>query len=134
MSQVIVPDFSEALETGGAVTPGKYTVRIESHETKTAKSGNNYLKWKLVIFGAEGELSKFNNWPVFYNTMLSGPGAGMLRSLLTAAGITLEPGQGFDPSDLLGKEVVATLAQGKNQDGTPSEWPEVKRITPIING
>ena len=128
---LISPDLSEAAEsTSEPIPPGVYKVRIEDVELKNAKSGANYLRWKTRIFGAEGELARFNNWPVFYNTMTSGKGAGMLKNLYRSATGEDLTGQ-FDATTLYAKEVLFTLARGKNQDGSPTDWPEVKAVKPV---
>lgn len=129
MPQITV-DLSEAVEMGGVV-PGVYSARISGCEQKIAKtSGATYLKWELTIFGAEGELSRFNNHKAWYNTMTSGKGAGMLKNLVKSA--TGEEIAGdFDTDNLLGKEVQLTLVEGKNQQGEPSGYPEVKAVKPL---
>lgn len=123
---IITPDFSEAQELEPIPT-GVYNARIVDVEQKTAKSsGNTYLKWKLQLFGAEGDLAKYNNWPVFYNTMTSGKGAGMLKQFAKA--VLKEVPTQLDTDAFLGKEVQISLQQGKDQDGNPSTWPEVKSV------
>lgn len=125
---LIAPDLSEAVETGGVV-PGIYSARITGLELKTAKSsGANYIKWEFTIFGAEGDLSRYNNHKAWYNTMLSGKGAGMLKGLYKACKGEDFAGGAFDWSTLQGSEVSLTLVEGKNQDGTPSGYPEVKAV------
>lgn len=126
----ITPDFSEAVEgTSDPIPPGVYKTRVTGVEQKTSKADNQYLKVKLTIFGAEGDAAKYNNWPVFTNLMTTGKGAGRLKDFLKAAG--LNTAGAFDTDALLGKEVVAVLVEGKMQDGTPSQWPEVKSVKAI---
>lgn len=128
---LITPDLSEAIELTG-VQPGIYNARVHGLELKQAKSGGSYIKWELKIFGAEGDFSKFNNWSVYYNTMTSGKGAGMLKAFVKACtGESLPEKGAYDFMQCHGKEVMMTLQQGKNQDGTPSEYPEVKSIKPL---
>ncbi len=129
---LVVPDFSEAAESNSEPIPaGIYKVRLEEATPVKTKDGTGtYIKWKAKIFGAEGELEKYNNWPVFYNTMTSGKGAGMLKTLIAAA-IGEVPEGNFDTDDLLGKEVQFTLTQGKDKDGNPSTWPNVKGVRAI---
>jgi hypothetical protein len=130
---LITPDLSEAVETGGQVTPGIYTARVATPELKTSKDGNQYIKWTLEIFGAEGELSKFNKWKVYYNTMLSGKGAGMLKGFYKACTGTEFPGGAFDWSLLVGSEIEITLVEGKPYNGEPSKYPEVKAVKQITH-
>lgn len=128
----VTPDFSEAAEFNNDPIPaGKYNVRIQSHETKTSSAGNNYLNWKLQIYGASDEAVKQNNRILFFRTMTSGKGAGFLKDFLAACGITLEKGAGFDPDTLLGKEVQVTVATKTKQDGSPDPFSEVKAVAPI---
>lgn len=128
---LITPDLSEAVEIEGSITPGIYSARVNGFEVKEAKNGGKYLKWTLVIFGAEGDLAKFNNWKIFYNTMTSGKGAGMLKGFYKACmGTDLEGT--FAPAKLVGCEVAVTVAQGKNQDGSPSKYSEVKSVKTLI--
>lgn len=129
---LITPQLDEAVEqTESAPMPsGVYNVRVEGVEVKTSKAGDKYLSWKLVVFGAEGELARYNNWPVYYSTMTVGKGAGMLKSFYKAT--TGEDLSGaFDTDACLGKEVQATINQRRNEDGTISKWPDVKAIKPI---
>lgn len=128
---LITPDLSEAVEAADGITPGVYSARVAGFEVKEAKSGGKYLKWTLVIYGAEGDLAKFNNWKVFYNTMTSGKGAGMLKSFYKACmGSELEGT--FAPANLVSCEVAITVVQGKNQDGSPSKYSEVKSVKTLI--
>ena len=122
---IITPDFSEAQETG-PIPPGVYNARIVDAEVKTSKNNNTYINWKLQLFGAEGELSKYNNWPVFYRTMTSGKAAGMLKQFAKA--VLGEAPQQVDTDQFLGKEVQIALAEAKDQDGNTSHWPEVKSV------
>ncbi len=128
----ITPDFSEAVELAeGQVPDGTYKVRVVGVELKDSKAGNKYLNWKLEIFGAEGEVARYNNWKVFHRTMISGKGAGMLKSFVKAA--TGEELQGNLNTDaILGKELTATLKTEINpQSGEPSSFPTVKAVKAI---
>ena len=126
MAQITV-DLSEAVELA-SVPPGVYPARISGAEVKATKAGTgNYIKWEMTIFGAEGELTRFNNSKVWHNTMTSGKGAGMLKQFVKAA-TGEELSGGLDTDTLLGKEVSLTLAEGKDQHGQPSGYPEVKAV------
>ena len=128
---LVTPDFSEIVEQQNeSIADGIYTARIEGVEQKTSKAGAPMLSWKLVIFGADGELARFNNWTVFYTTMLGGKGAGMLKSFYRAATKTDLKGA-FDATELYGKEVQITLQSRLNPDGTPNRWPNVTAIRSI---
>ena len=131
MAQITV-DLSEAVEMSGVV-PGVYNARITGAEPKTSKAGGTYVAWELTIFGAEGELSRFNNHKAWHNTMTSGKGAGMLKSFYKAA--TGEDLTGsLDTDNLLGKEIQVTLTEGKDQHGQPSNYPSVKAVKPLNAG
>lgn len=127
---LITPDLSEAVETTGVV-PGVYSARVTDLELKVSKAGGQYIKWTLTIFGAEGELTRFNNHKVWYNTMLSGKGAGMLKGFYKACKNKDFAGGAFNWSTLTGSEVSVTLVEGKDQQGQPSGYPEVKAIKPL---
>jgi hypothetical protein len=126
MAQISV-DLSEAIDL--TVVPGVYPARITGAEVKAAKNGGNYIKWEMTIFGATGELERFNNHKVWHNTMTSGKGAGMLKTLVKAA-TQAELSGSLDTDALLGKEVNLTLVEGKDQNGQPSGYPEVKAVKP----
>lgn len=124
---LITPDLSEAIELTGP-TAGTYSARVSDLELKTSKSSPaQYIQWSLVIFGAEGDASRFNNWKLTYRTMTSGKGAGMLKSFFKACTGEELTGQ-YDFGQLVGKEVSVTVVDGKNQDGSPSGYPEVKAV------
>jgi len=124
---LITPDFSEMIEFDDAqVPPGVYNVRVDSWEKKTSKAGNDYLNWKLVIFGAEDDLAKQNNRVLFLITMLSGKAAGKLKEFLTAALGTIPP-KGFNPDALVGKELQVRCVKNIRPDGTEG-FPEIKSI------
>lgn len=137
---LITPDLSEAVElSGGAMPPGIYKARIEGVEKKVtnatkdmpANAQVSYPKWTLVIFGAEGDLARYNNWKVYHNTMMSGKGAGIFKSFYKAATNTEFTGGAFAPGDLIGKEVEVTLVEGRPYNGEPSKFPEVKAVKPL---
>lgn len=122
----ITPDFSQASDDT-PVPPGVYSARVTGSEIKTSQAGNDYISWKLQLYGAEGELAPVNNRVVFHTTMISGKGAGILKSFQKAClGNAIEGA--FDTDQLLGKEVQVTLTQGLMPDGAVSPWPNVKAV------
>lgn len=122
---LIKPDFSEVSEIS-AVQPGTYNARIINAEAQTSKAGGAMINWKLELFGNP----EINGRTVFSRTMVSGKGAFRLQELYKAAlGQTLEGA--FDTDDLLGKELIVTLVPGKSQDGSPSNYPDVKSFTAL---
>jgi len=123
---LITPDFTESTDFA-PITPGTYKSRILTCESKTSKKGDTYLRWELEVFGAED--TKVNNRKFWYNTMLSGKGAGGLKKLLA---VTVGPVDGaFDTESLYGKTVQVVLVQGKDQHGNPSDYPDVKSLAKL---
>lgn len=121
----ITPDFTEAVENG-PVPPGVYKARITDCEKKVSKKGDDYLNWKLSIFGAEGDLSSQNNRVVFMMTMLKGPGAGRLKDLAKAAFGTMP--SDWNTDNFLGKEVEITLIEKRDMNGNVSNFPDVRAV------
>lgn len=127
---LITPDFSESSDAPWQ--EGIYNARIEEATVKTSQKGNQYVRWTMSVFGAEGDYAKFNNRKVWHNTMLSGRGAGMLKKFIKAAtGEVLAEGQGLDTDALIGREVALTITQGFDQDGNVSDYPEVKAVNSV---
>ena len=123
---VITPDFSEASDQ--PIQAGTYNARILKSEQRTSQNGNDYIKWTLSLFGCEGEYAALNNRYVWYNTMLSGRGASMLKKFVKAATGETPPAE-FDTDSLVGKEVCLVLVPGVDQQGNPSDYPDVKAVT-----
>lgn len=122
----VVPDFSEAVEAA-PIPDGVYSARVIGSEIKTSRAGNDYVKWKLQVFGAEGDLTPINNRVVYHNTMLAGPGSGILKSFQKAiVGRVIEAG--FDTDEFLGKEAQVTLVTTLDDNGEKRLWPEVKAV------
>ena len=130
---LLTPDLSEAVEmTEGVLPPGIYKARVTGMEKKESKSipSTPYIKWTLTIFGAEGELTKYNNWKVYHNTMLSGKGTGITKAFVKACtGQELEGA--FNFALLHGAELQVTLKEGQPYNGAPAKFPEVARVEQI---
>lgn len=130
---LLTPDLSEATELGdGVMPPGVYKARVTGMEKKESKNipSTPYIKWTLTIFGAEGELTKYNNWKVYHNTMLSGKGTGITKAFVKACtGQELEGA--FNFALLNGAELQITVAEGKPYNGEPAKFPEVKKVEQI---
>lgn len=127
----VLPDFSEAVELTSTPMPvGTYPTRITGVELKDTKAGDaKYLKIKHTVFGLEGDLAKFNSWPIFGNYMTSGKGAGRLKELLAILGI--KPDE-LDTEALPGREVKITIAYVVDQrNGEKSLYPEIKAIAAL---
>lgn len=129
----ITPDFSEAVEFDDSqVPPGIYKVRVDSFTNKVSKEKEiPYIQWKLVIFGASGELERQNNRPVFLSTMLKGPGTGVLKQFLkaTLGEMPTHFEEGWT-NNLIGRECQVTLTKNIRPDGTEG-FPNVKSPTAI---
>lgn len=128
----IQPDFTEALDS---VPPGKYPARIVEIKFDDTTGGpfisksekqTPYIKVVYEIFNSE-TAAKVNGRKIWDNLMLQGPGAGRLKAVVAAAGLDTTAG-GFDTDDLLGKEVLITCVEKKDQNGNPSSFPEVKGV------
>ena len=122
---LVQPDFSEV---AGVIEPGVYSARIVGGEVTTSKAGAPMIKWSYEIFGSQ--VKGVNGQKVTDRTMLSGKGAFRLQNLYRAA-MKEELKGNFDTDMLLGKEIQLVLAQGTMQDGSPSQYPEVKDVKGI---
>lgn len=124
----ITPDFSEAVEVSNEKMPaGKWSARITGAEAMTSKAGNEMVKVECTIFGAEGDLERYNNWKLNTYAVASGKGAARLKEIIKATGLDEK---GFDTEDLLGKEVQISTVLSPGQDGTPR--PEIKAVTALV--
>lgn len=124
---LVTPDFSEVSERE-PLKPGTYSARVTGLEPVESKAGKPMLKWTWEVFGSEEQ--GVNGRIIFDRTMLSGPGA--FRTQKSYAAVMKEKLSGsFDTEMLLGKEALLTVATGKNQDGSDSNYPEVKDIKSI---
>lgn len=121
---LVTPDFTEV----SGLTPGVYNARIVEAEVTTSKAGAPMIKWSYEVFGADSKGA--NGQRIFDRTMLGGKGAFRLQDLYRAAMKEELKGE-FDTDILLGKEVRLVLSEGKQQDGSPSKYPEVKSVTGI---
>lgn len=122
----ITPNFSEMVELqAGELPAGVWKSRVTKAEQQMSKSSNTpMLKVEFTVFGGEGETAKYNNWKIFTRLMLAGKGTAMTKQFVHAAGLP----DSFELEDMLGKEVLVATKAGKNSDGTPSGYPEVKAI------
>lgn len=122
----VTPDFSEAVSIDNTPITGVFNGRITGAATKTSKAGDPMISWEFTLFGAYGDSAKYNNRKIWYTTMVTGKGAGGLKTLLTIAGL---PTSGFDTDHALGKEMQLTLGTRNAQDG--KVYQDVKAIAPI---
>lgn len=126
---VIIPDFSEVTERT-PVAPGTYSARITDCEAKTSKTGNDYLNWKMTLFGTP----EIANRVIFHMTPVKGKGAFRLQELYKAAkGEDISKGAQFDTDQLIGSELSVTLVEGRDQDGNVRSFPDVKAVTALKN-
>lgn len=124
---LIKPDWSEETKP---VQPGVYAARVKDGEIKTSKAGNTYVNWKLELFGTP----EVNNRVVFLSTPTGGPGIFRLAELYKAAtGQEMDRNAPFDTDMLISREVTVTLVEGKDQNGNPKQFPDVKAVAPLKN-
>lgn len=119
----IQPDFTEVAE----VKPGTYSARIVDSEVRTSQNDNQYVKWTMEVFGTGTPADGMKVWT---NTMVAGRGAGRLKTLFRAA-TGEEPAGPVDTGVLHGREVQITVVDGRNQQGQPTGFAEVKAISPL---
>lgn len=129
MTADILPDFSEAADYS-TVEPGVYKTRVIESEVKTSAKGNTYINWKLEIFGAEGEMSKFNKRTLFAMTMTSGAAAGKLKDFAKACGRNLESGKPFSKETFHGCELMIQAEKNIKPDGTEG-FPNIRKFMPL---
>ena len=81
---LFTPDFSEA---GGGLAPeGTYTLRLfGAPHACISKKGTAYLTWRLDFLGEDKKYGA-----IFNRTMIKGRGAGQLRNILVALGLSNE--------------------------------------------
>lgn len=122
---LITPDFSE---TSKPVPPGVYSARIVDAEMRQSKAGNDYINWKLELFGSPD----INNRVCFMSTPIKGPGAFRLQHLFEAAtGTKVDThSPSFNTDALMAKNVTVTLVERKDQEGNTSAFPDVKLVAP----
>lgn len=124
---IITPNFETAVEFS-AIQPGTYKGRLSGSEVKTAKSGDTYVNWTWTLFDASGDYASANGREVQGFTMVTGKGAGSLKTMLKAIGVEPVSGQALDVEALYGKEAQLVVKQKRNQDGTLSDWVEVAAV------
>ena len=125
---LITADLSEV---SSPLEPGTYKARVMSSTVKESQAGKPYVKWQLETWGSD--VKSHNGRTVYYNTPVTGGGAFRLADLYVAAMKTVLPkdNPAFDTDMLVGKEVEITLIEGKDMNGEPSKYPEVKTVKPI---
>lgn len=131
---LITPDLTEAVEMADSALPaGVYKARVTGMKKGASKKDNTpYISWELTIFGAEGDLARYNNWKVFKITMLAGKATGILKEFVKACtGKDLEGS--FDFSLLHGSEVQITCVDGQPYNGEPAKFPEVKKVEALAS-
>jgi hypothetical protein len=125
----VKPDLSESIE---GVKPGQYQAMTKKCELKESRAGAKYLKWELEITN-HPEVSGRKLWT---NTMLSGKGAFRLQELyLAATGETLPKDNAeFDTEQIIGQTIGVQVVDGVDQQGQPSGFPEVKKVSRLSVG
>ena len=122
---LITPNFDEVKDQ---VEEGTYKVRITKGEPGEYKTGTQYVNWYLSTMDEEDP--KNNGRTIFYKTPITGKGAFIIQKFYRT--VTGEPIKGeFDTEQLYGRECVVTIAEGKDQEGNPSGYMEVKAIKSV---
>ena len=128
---LITPDFTQSPDL---VASGIYKVRIKEVKYKpeawTTRDGIKVTKltWTLETFGEEEE--KNNGRYIFHGTDINGPFARGLQIFYKAVmQEDLNPGQGFDPQMLYGRELEVTVGPQKKEP----QYTEVKAVRPITH-
>lgn len=125
---LVKPSFDEVQDE---IQAGTYKVRIRKGELKSWGEGKDYVNWEMETYGEADP--KNNGRRVFHKTAVSGKGAFMLQKFYRAATGQSLTGE-FDTEQLVGKEVVIELVEGKNREtGAPTGYNEVKAVKPVTS-
>lgn len=127
---LLTPDLSEATEMAdGALPPGVYKARVTGGKPGKGKtSGDPYISWELTVFGAEGEMARYNNWKAYKIMMLAGKAALFSKDFYKACTGQDLPAGKIDWRLLVGSEIQMTCKTGQPFNGEPAKYPEVSRI------
>lgn len=122
---------ADLTEVSSPLEPGTYKARVVASELKESKtSGNKYVKWQLETWGSE--IKTQNGRTVYYNTPVTGGGAFRLADFYAATMKKALPRDNpqFDTDMIIGKELEIVTVEGKDQEGNPSKYVEVKTVRP----
>ena len=120
---LIEPDYSDVVE----LKPGQYNARVTDCSEKTSRAGGKYLEWPLEI--VDNADPKLNGKKVTLRTMMAGKGAGRLKQLVRAVVNPNYESGGFDTDAIVGQVVTIVLKEGRNEDGSRSDFPEVASVS-----
>lgn len=129
---LVTPDFTEVQDE---MAPGTYKCMVKKAELKEWPNGGTYVNWQLETYGEADQ--KNNGRIIFHKTATQGKGAFVLQKFYRAAmGKVL--GGNFDTTELLGKKVEVTVAEGMKKDNAtgelvPTGYNEVKGVKPVSN-
>jgi hypothetical protein len=116
-------------EVSDQVVAGTYSTRIVGAEAGEWSTGTKFIKWTLETI--EEENPKNNGRRIFHRTPTHGKGAFRLQEIYRAATGEVLSG-GFDTEQLLSKEIKTVVVDGKDKEGNPSGYPEVKSVS-VLN-
>lgn len=124
---LIKPDLSEVQEQ---ITAGTYKCRIIDAKPgewagKDGKPATHFINWTMETFD-EAE-AKNNGRRIFNKTPINGGGAFRLQQFYTAAMKQPLTGE-FDTEMLLGREILVTVVDGVDKQGSPTGYTEVKAV------
>lgn len=127
---LVMPDFSDVKDR---VEPGTYKVRIVDSSVgkweakEEGKKDTYYINWTLETFQEAEE--KNNGRKIFHKTPINGGGAFRLQDLyLAAMGEKCPTEKGFDRVMLHGRELEVIVVDGKDKQGQPTGYTEVKTV------
>jgi hypothetical protein len=121
-------DQSEVVEE---LPPGDYKVCVADVEQKTSKAGNPYLRWQLTV--VDHVEPKYNSKAIWHSTPTTGKGAFRLTQFIKAAqGTRLDKSAtSFNPQNLMGKTILATVVPSLDQEGNPNGFSEIKSVRSV---
>jgi len=122
---LITPNFDEIKDE---VAEGTYRVVVTKGEQGEYKTGTQYVNWHLNTVDEEDP--KNNGRTIFHKTPITGKGAFLTQKFYRA--VTGEQVAGaFDTEQLYGRQCVVTIGEGRDREGNPSGYMEVKAVKPI---
>ena len=122
---LVTPSFTDVKDE---LSAGIYHARVTKVEVGEWKTGTKYLATTLETMNEDD--AKNNGRRTLYRVPIEGKGAFLLQKFyraLTGEALT----GGFDTEQLLGKEVIITLADGKDKEGNPTGYTEVAAVKSV---
>lgn len=122
---LVTPSFDDVKDD---ISAGTYHTRVTKVELGEWKTGTKHLASTLETMNEKEP--KNNGRKITYRVPIEGKGAFLLQRFYKAlTGETLAGG--FDTEQLLGKEVIVTVADGKDKEGNPTGYTEVAAVKSV---